>query len=83
MKVTVLFFARARELAGTTETCLTIAEDTSPQIALRDHILQKFPALKPLEKHVVLAVNEQYVGEEAAVLKQGDRLAVIPPISGG
>ena len=40
--------------------------------------------LSVLEGGVVLAVNQEYVGQDEEVqLSPGDEVAVIPPISGG
>eukprot|EP00978_Attheya_sp_CCMP212_P008239 scaffold19259_cov54-Attheya_sp.AAC.6 len=69
--VQVLLFASAREAAG----------NVSRQLA------DRYPKLAPLvmdESSLTLAVNEEYVPEgETIVLKTGDTVALIPPISGG
>jgi len=43
----------------------------------RDH-----PELEPLSASVSFAVNREYV-ERGHVLRDGDELALIPPVSGG
>ena len=40
------------------------------------------PALDSVLRSAVLAVNQEYVTENVA-LRDGDEVAVIPPISGG
>ena len=40
--------------------------------------------LSQIEKNILIAVNQEYVGSDQTVqLKAGDEVAVIPPISGG
>lgn len=84
IQVKVLFFARARELAETTETTLSLPYATTLQAAFKEHILARYPTLAPLVEHVVLALNEEYLtpGYDKP-LSDGDQLAIIPPISGG
>lgn len=81
ISVRVLFFARARELTGVPSTSLTLSRDTSPRAALQ-RLVASYPALAPLAPHCALAVNLEYASGDA-VLRDGDELAVIPPISGG
>jgi molybdopterin converting factor subunit 1 len=83
VRVRVLFFARARELAATSSTELEIPAVTTPADALRCFVLPRYPALQPLAPHCALAVNLEYVGDDEKCLCDGDELAVIPPISGG
>jgi molybdopterin synthase sulfur carrier subunit len=84
VSVRVLFFARARELTGVSSHALSLPPNTSAHAALRDSILPAFPSLAPLAPTCALAVNLEYVTADAdALLKNGDELAVIPPISGG
>jgi molybdopterin converting factor subunit 1 len=83
VRVRILFFARARELAAAQSADLEIPADTTPRDALQCFVLPRYPALQPLAPHCALAVNLEYVGEDAKCLCDGDELAVIPPISGG
>jgi len=82
VKVVVLFFGKARELSGVKE-----AEFSFPEVLGRGEILdrvsEKFD-LCGIRKNVILAHNSAYLPEEVTVLlKEGDELAVIPPLSGG
>ena len=83
--ITVLFFAKARELIGSSSgTAALPARCRYP--ALQAALSNAFPALNKLGHAFVLALNETYLdtedGEEVE-LREGDELAVIPPISGG
>ena len=41
-------------------------------------------SLNEIKSNLILAVNQEYIGaEESVLLKTGDEVAVIPPISGG
>ncbi len=52
----------------------------------RRKLADQFPKLLPMimdEDLTTLAVNEEYVDSNGITLKNGDTVAVIPPISGG
>jgi len=49
---------------------------------LRQLLIEKYPELEPVLKVVRFAVNEEYVGDEYQ-LKGDERVALIPPVSGG
>lgn len=83
VEVTVLFFARARELAGSNDTTLSLPAGSTSADALAK-LLDLFPSLSELSGCSVLAVNHEYVSRDVPVaLKTGDEVAFIPPISGG
>ena len=86
---TVLFFARARELAQTSEETFEVPADCT----LADLITlvgAKFPALlkapAPLLENCAFSLNQNYVLEDAfatTLVRSGDEVALIPPVSGG
>jgi len=81
MTVTVQFFARARELAGRAGTSMTLpAGATVP--AVLDALVRQYPALAPLAPYLRVAVNQQLVDGER-IVREGDDLAIFPPMSGG
>mmetsp|Transcript_4914 Transcript_4914/g.6857 ORF Transcript_4914/g.6857 Transcript_4914/m.6857 type:complete len:88 (-) Transcript_4914:1059-1322(-) len=85
LSITVLFFASAREAAGnetSTKLELPNATDTTK---LRQILAEKYPKLASMvldEENLTFALNEEYVTENET-LKDGDVVALIPPISGG
>lgn len=88
IEVRVLFFARARELTGSSSDTIRVPPGTFPREALRIAVLPKYPALNVLAPFCAIAVNLDYIPSEDSIEKQipltnGDELAVIPPISGG
>ncbi|MFT5214356.1 MAG: molybdopterin converting factor small subunit, partial [Patiriisocius sp.] len=50
-------------------------------VAFKTVLKEKYPQLKNIESYAI-AVNEVYA-EDALFLKEGDVVAVIPPVSGG
>lgn len=81
LKVKVLMFARARELAGTSELELLMPEGSTTADCLLK-LTGEFPLLETVKNCIILAVNLNYIKDPVEV-KDGDEVAIIPPISGG
>ena len=82
--VSLLLFAKARELVGSSSVNLSVPSSTSTYSDLVTFILEAFPVLKRLGGTFVLSLNENYIDRDSEIsLGTGDELAVIPPISGG
>lgn len=81
MEIEVKFFALYRERAGCNETVLTLPEGATVA-DLTDEVRQKYPRLAPPDVNIVVAVNADYA-EPETVLKPGDEICLIPPVSGG
>ena len=81
MQVNVLFFALVADRIGRQSQTLTLAERATVSDAL-DALEQAHPELAPLRKGLATAVDMAYVKAEH-ILKDGDELALIPPVSGG
>ncbi len=80
-RVTVRFFAAARDLAG----CESVERDLPAGCTialLKNQLAEEFPSLASLLRHSMLAVGHEYAAD-AAVLAGGEEIAVIPPVSGG
>lgn len=79
----VLLFAGARELAGRAEGLLTGVPAHTDGHHLVRCVTEAF-SLRPMAGSFILALNHEYVmpGDRVQV-REGDELAVIPPLSGG
>jgi len=80
MPVTVLYFAVAREAAGTDSESWTGAPATVGD--LRAVLAERHPALARVLPRCRLAVNQEFAGD-ADPVPEGAEVAVIPPVSGG
>jgi len=81
MRVKVLFFGAARDAVGQSERELVLAGVTTSSQALAK-LIEQFPALGRFGNSLLFAVNQEYAREDREV-KDGDELAVFPPVSGG
>ncbi len=77
----VKFFSSLREVVGTRKTDLEIEVGTRAS-DLMDILAERYPALKDYDKQVIIAVNKE-VNREDVVLKNGDEIALMPPVTGG
>jgi molybdopterin converting factor subunit 1 len=81
MHVTVLLFARLRELAGTAELRCELPDGALARTAW-ESIVRDYRALAEYEAVISCAVNEEYA-RLTTPLKHGDEVAFLPPVSGG
>jgi molybdopterin synthase catalytic subunit len=79
--VDVKLFAMARDLAGLSETVLSLPAG-SPADSVLEALIGKYPRLKEWKEHLRVAVNREYVPQEH-ILQDRDEVAIIPPVSGG
>lgn len=80
MNVRVVLFAKPRELVGQPQVDLALPTGATPADAWSQ--LSSRYDLGPLPRSFRCAVNSEYAGWDDP-LKDGDELAVIPPVSGG
>jgi molybdopterin converting factor subunit 1 len=81
MTITVKLFAVLRDKAGVAELRLELREGARVADAV-EGLLVRHPELGAFAKRVAFAVNLSRV-DAATVLKDGDELALLPPVSGG
>jgi molybdopterin converting factor subunit 1 len=81
LRVRVLFFGAAREIAGHDEIELTLRATSTASDAIEE-VLLRYPELRRFGRSLLFAVNQEYAQAET-LLKEGDELAVFPPVSGG
>lgn len=81
MKVKVKLFAAFREVVGVKEEDLDLSDGITVD-GLLDEYVRRFPALGRYREHIILSVNREY-GAPARVLREGDEVSFLPPVSGG
>ncbi len=77
--VTVKCFSSAREVLSREEFQMDIPEGSSIEV-VEQEVRKLSPQLT--EMPFMLALNMEYP-EEGTLVKEGDELAIIPPVSGG
>jgi molybdopterin converting factor subunit 1 len=81
MRVKVLLFARLRELVGASE----LHREAPPGAAIADlwrGLVADYPGLEPHTATVSAARNDDFA-RMATPIAEGDRVAFLPPVSGG
>ena len=81
MNITVLLFAAHRELAGASDTVVTLAERATVTTLLSE-LRSRGGGWAELPRMAAVAVNRGYANGET-VLADGDEVALIPPVAGG
>ena len=83
MELSILLFAGAAEAAGTDRVMLTIENQETLTIAkIKATLMKQSLPLAAILDRAWFAINDQYADLEATV-RDGDQVAVIPPVSGG
>ncbi|MDA0352440.1 MAG: hypothetical protein DWG79_00650 [Chloroflexi bacterium] len=82
MRITVHLFAGLRDVMGGDLTEEFEAESITVA-ALRERLGERHDKLRPYLTGVAIAVNEDYILDDSEPLKDGDTVALIPPIAGG
>ena len=81
MNVKVKLFAVAKQLAGAETVAVTLPN--SPTVKkLRDALGQQFPPLYDITQRAMIAIDAEYVNNDAIVPEHSE-IALIPPVSGG
>ena len=81
IKVNVLYFAQVREATGIREEEVILVKDSSVN-DLISKIEENHPRILRLKENIQLAVNCN-IGGKYLSLKEGDQIAVFPPVAGG
>lgn len=81
MKITLRLFSIAKDLAGFGEKEIELPEQSRASDVL-DVLHTTNARFVDWQSSLRLAVNQEYVSNDHP-LKQGDEVAVIPPVSGG
>ncbi|MDQ6667215.1 MAG: MoaD/ThiS family protein [Thermoproteota archaeon] len=81
IKVNVLYFAQVREATGIRAEEVILVKDSSIN-DLISKIEENHPRILRLKENIQLAVNCN-IGCKNLSLKEGDQIAVFPPVAGG
>jgi sulfur-carrier protein len=79
--IQLLLFAVLKDIVGTDQRALTLPDGSRPADVWQQ-LRAEHPQLQKYAQPPMTAINETYAKAEA-VLRDGDRLAFIPPVSGG
>ena len=81
MKVQVRLFAGLHDLLGQRQITLELADGATVS-DLREQLGRQYPVVFPFLSTLVCAVDEEFVPLDHS-LREGDDVALIPPVSGG
>ncbi|WP_077617279.1 molybdopterin converting factor subunit 1 [Bacillus sinesaloumensis] len=76
--ITILFFAHLQDLAGTDRITLKVNDI---KVTALKKLLANEHGINNLDE-IMFAINEEYAVDDD-VVKAGDTVALIPPVSGG
>lgn len=79
--IKALFFATLRDRVGVRSIEMEIPAQTKV-VEFKTILMEKFPALRDLTGHVLIAVNQEYVFDDA-IIPDAAEIALFPPVSGG
>ncbi|NBC17796.1 MAG: molybdopterin converting factor subunit 1 [Bacteroidetes bacterium] len=79
--IEVLLFSVLRERVGAGHVEVTVPAPTTARGVL-EAVVEAYPSVADYERVVRIAVNQEYVTDEAPV-QAGDEVALITPVSGG
>jgi MoaE-MoaD fusion protein len=82
IRVRLLLFGAAREAAATDEAVLTLGARATARDAF-ERALADYPDLRRFCSSLLVAVNEEYARDLGVELRDGDEIALFPPVSGG
>ncbi len=81
MQVRVLFFGVLKDLVGCSSETLELADSAQVEAVLQ-HYSRQAPRFAAMLNSLALSVNQEYATAEA-ILRAGDEVALLPPVSGG
>jgi molybdopterin converting factor subunit 1 len=81
INVRVLFFGAAREAAG--DEVLLRVERGATALEGFERVLEEYPTLRAFRASLLVAVNQEYARDLSIELREGDEIAIFPPVSGG
>jgi len=80
LEIRILVFGIVKEMAGAPGLLLQVAEGISVA-ELKEELSRRYPRLNELRSFAI-AINGAYASD-TDLIKPGDAVAIIPPVSGG
>ncbi len=81
MKVTAQFYSRLREIVGASSLEMTLPDGAHVQ-ELVEKLQTDYPELRDFERSMLFGIGVEFV-DLAHMLKEGDTIALMPPVQGG
>ena len=79
--ITMTFYSYYKDLTGCTQATEVLPENTTLETLLQN-LAVRFPRLAAMQKSTLVAVGVDYQ-DRGYVLKDGDQVALFPPVQGG
>jgi MoaE-MoaD fusion protein len=81
MNVHVLYLGMLKELAAASHESVELpANSTAADLWAR--VIARFPKMKGYERSIAIAVNQEFASRNT-ILRDGDEVGLLPPVSGG
>ena len=81
MRVRVLLFGQLKDIVGRQEEALEL-EPGARLAGVISHYAHRYPKFHGLTHSIACSINQEYA-QATAVLKEGDEVGLLPPVSGG
>jgi len=81
MRVRVLLFGQLKDIVGRQEEALEL-EPGARLARVISHYAHRYPKFHGLTNSIACSINQEYA-QATAVLKEGDEVGLLPPVSGG
>jgi MoaE-MoaD fusion protein len=81
MRVKVLLFGQLKDIVGQSEESLEL-QPGARLAAVMSHYAERYPKFQGLSNSIACSINQEYA-QGTTVLKEGDEVGLLPPVSGG
>ena len=81
MRIRVQFYAQLRDLVGTRELDVDVADEATVRDLLQQVYAQQ-PKLRPHDKSILIGSGVEFVDRNYR-LSPGDEISIMPPVQGG
>ncbi len=81
MRVKVLLFGQLKDIVGQSEELLELQPGDRLATVI-SHYAERYPKFQGLSNSIACSINQEYA-QGTAILKEGDEVGLLPPVSGG